>query len=165
MFKARTIPVALLTLALASTAAIAGPNLSTPGFAFGTGCVGHNCVATQGSGSFNSETIATDPSQTYTVDFFVSESGGPTSEFSLFWDGQLVADVVNPANYANNVEFTYTDLTASSDATVLEIHGRQDPGGINFNNFTVTASDVPEPASLGILGAGLIGLYRARRRG
>ncbi len=60
------------------------------------------------------------------------------------------------------IEFTYNNLLATTSATVLEVHGQQDPAGIFFDDFAM--NQVPEPASLGLLGLGFAGLMMSRRK-
>ncbi len=137
-----------------------------------TGCVGHACVSTLGSGAFFQQNLATTAGQTYNLSFFVGENAGATSELSVFWNGSLIADILNPANntldFNTNpgmIEFTFNNLLATGSSTSLEIHGRQDPAGISFDNVSVVAANnVPEPASLALVGLGLAGLGAARRR-
>jgi hypothetical protein len=104
-----------------------------------TGCVSNDCVTTLGSGAFVSQTLATSPGQTYDLCFWVTENSGPTSEMSVFWNGTLIADVLNPNNHGNSVwkEFSFAALPATGSATVLEVHGRQDPAAIFFDDFSV----------------------------
>ncbi|MBC7799807.1 MAG: PEP-CTERM sorting domain-containing protein [Gemmatimonadaceae bacterium] len=132
-----------------------------------TACVGHGCVSTLGEGGYVQQTLATTAGQAYTLKFYVGEDAGPTSEISVFWDGVLVADVLNPANSSlpGYVSFAFGGLLASSGATSLELHGRQDPSFIFFDDVEVTVSDVPEPRSLLALAIGLAGLGLTRVRG
>lgn len=136
-----------------------------------TGCIGQGCVSTLGSGAFIEQTLTTLPGQSYNLSFWVGEAGGPTSEMSVFWDGILVADIVNPANntldFVTNpgmVQFTFNNLLATGAATSLEIHGRQVTGAISFDNVSVErANAAPEPASLALMALGLAGLAGVRR--
>jgi hypothetical protein len=138
-----------------------------------TGCVGHGCVDSLGSGSFVGQTLNTTAGTSYDLSFWVGENTGATSEMSVFWNGAMIADILNPANNSLNtsgmLQYTFSGLLATSSLTGLEVHGRQDPGGIGFDDFSVTASqapaDVPEPASAAILltGLGMMG-FLARRK-
>lgn len=187
--------VAVAALLIAAPAAMASVELVTNGdFASGTagwtgnmgvgntwgvggssamvsGCVGHSCVSTIGSGAYFGQTVATTAGALYNLSFLVGENAGATSEFSLFWNGLLVADVLNPANNSlnfgtnpNMVSYSYQVL-ATGATTAFEIHGRQDPAGISFDNVSVTlaANAVPEPGSMLLLGVGMLGLLSARK--
>lgn len=186
-------------LLLATSSAFASPNLvANPGFENGydnwsmtmgvvngtsrsgaysaaTGCVGHGCVSTLSSGSWFAQTLNTVAGATYDLSFWVGEYGGATSELSVFWNGSMIADVLNPANNTLSnggmIQYAYSGLVASSASTGLEVHGRQDPGAIYFDDFSVTASQapngVPEPASAAIVlaGLGMMSLLARRKRG
>jgi len=133
----------------------------------GSTCVGHSCVNTQGSGAYIAQTLNTVAGSSYNLGLWVSEAGYATSEMAIYWNGALVANVVNPANnnYLNWVQFNYNNLVATGSATVLEIHGRHDPAAIFFDDISVTAA-VPEPSSYAMLMAGLgaLSLIAKRRR-
>jgi hypothetical protein len=136
-----------------------------------TGCVGPDCVSTYGAGAFVAQVLNTVAGQSYTLSFFVTEDSGPTSEMSVWWDGAQVADVLNPNNNGGPtgwLQFTYTNLLATSNLTVFAVNGRQDPGGLYFDDFNVDVtqpSGVPEPMSFMLAGAGLaaVGLVRRKR--
>jgi hypothetical protein len=70
-------------------------------------------------------------------------------------------------NQTGPVQFTATGLFATAGSTWFEVHGRQDPGAIFFDDVSVTevaTADVPEPGTLAVLLTGL-GLFGATRRG
>jgi hypothetical protein len=141
-----------------------------------TPCVGNACVSTLDAGAYVQQSLATTAGQTYTLSFFVAENAGPTSEFSVFWNGVQVADVLNPANNSLRsgtpwIQYSYSGLLATANSTVLQVHGRQDLGSILFDDFsvdpTITAA-VPEPSTwammiLGFAGVGFMA-YRRRNR-
>lgn len=136
----------------------------------GTGCVGNACVSNAGTGAYLGQTLATDANSLYTLSFWVGEDSGATSEFSVFWNGVMVADVLNPANNTLNngmgmVQYSFTNLLATGAATAFELHGRQDPAGIYFDDVSVvSANNVPEPSSLALIGLGLAGLAFSKRK-
>jgi PEP-CTERM motif len=146
-----------------------------------TGCIGHDCVGTSGAGAYIQQTLATTAAQTYDLSFWVGETGGSTgdfrvlpttSEFTVFWNGHLVADIVNPANNTLPagpfVQYRFSGLLATGGSTVLEVHGRQDPSFIFFDDFAVNASvgAVPEPSTwaMMILGFAGVGFMAYRRK-
>lgn len=145
-------------LLLPNEAARTGSNVAL------SSCVGPDCVLELGQGSYIRQTLATTAGQAYTLRFYVGEDAGPTSEVAVFWDGLLVANILNPANNSlpGYASFVLGGLLASTSATSLELHGRQDPSVMLFDDVEVTVSNVPEPRSALALAIGLAGLGLTR---
>jgi hypothetical protein len=101
--------------------------------------------------------LSTIAGESYDLSFWVTEDGGPTSELSVFWDGIQVADVLNPNNNGNTAwkQFSYSALLASSNSTVLEVHGEQVPSAIYFDDFSADVT-APEPGTFEIAGLGAL---------
>lgn len=141
----------------------------------GTGCIGPECLELPNYASLN-QTIHTSVGKTYEFSFWVAEYLGSPSGFAVYWDGNLIERVTDPANNSltfigNNVfegtwtQFTYKGLVASSASTGIELRGRHDPGGLHIDDISVveeTATDIPEPGSLALLGLGALVLMSRR---
>lgn len=126
-----------------------------------TNCVGAGCLSTFGFGSFLGQTLATTQGQYYDLSFWV-RSTSSVAEFSVFWDGVMIADHLNPSGPMLN--YTYSGLAATGSATSFEIHGRGDGYVIAFDDISVQAGMVPEPLGYAMLFAGLGVLAIALRR-
>ena len=142
-----------------------------------TGCIGPECVDLPNVSSLN-QTIHTTIGVSYELSFFVAEYLGSPSEFAVYWGGNLLERVMNPANDSLNylgdgmfegtwTQFTYTGLLATSAGTEIELRGRHDPGAMYFDDISVvdnTGTDVPEPGSMALLGIGVLALAGRRIR-
>lgn len=139
---------------------------------FSSTCVGHECVAELSKGSFFEQSLPLTGGALYEISFVPQALAGQDSEFSVFWNGIMIADVLNPAYK----KYTFTalatiDYWTTNQFTDLQIHGRSDPGIIFFYDLRVFETSanpvtaVPEPSTWVMMLLGFAGLgFTAYRR-
>ena len=124
-----------------------------------------------GSLGFLAQTLTTIAGSSYDISFAWGSQGGPSNEFRVTWDGNVLLDYVNfnPSDHPDYTVFHFTE-TASTKSTVLEFGFRQDPTYQGLDAVSVTPSSVtstvPEPSTVALLGLGgmclAVGAYRRR---
>ena len=120
-----------------------------------------------GSDGFLSQTLATTPGTFYDLRFWLrNNSGVGPNDFAAFWDGIPVFALVNAGAFGFTSEYIPTLLGTGSDT--LSFSFRNDPSFWHLDDISVTSlssevAPTPEPATLTLIGTGLIAAAFRRR--
>jgi len=110
-----------------------------------------------------SQTLSTIPGQPYNLTFWLAHSqSNNANDFHVTWGGTPLLDLVN-ANIFGYTGYAYSNEIASSSSTILTFSGRENPSWYYLDDVSVTGAAVPEPATMLLLGSGLLGLWGFRK--
>jgi hypothetical protein len=117
-----------------------------------------------GSDGTLSQTLTTNPGDSYTVSFYLDAVGDVTSDFSAYWNTDVLMSVGNPNTGDVWTQYLFTVIGTGSDT--IQLNFRDDPAYIALDDVVVldAGTAIPEPGSLGLLISGLAVVILARRR-
>jgi hypothetical protein len=112
-----------------------------------------------------SQSLITTPGTTYTISFLLQNlDTSSTNFFELMFDGASVFTETNAVFDPAAAALSFTADASSPDATLAFVDSNPNSGFILDDVSVTPLVAVPEPSSVALFGAGLIGLFAAATR-
>jgi hypothetical protein len=111
------------------------------------------------------QSVATTPGASYTIDFFLAQAGGAPNSFSVSWGGSTIFSLTNQSSFGYT-EYTFTE-TASTASTALQFQFLAGAGQWFLDDVSVNPAGVGVPdagSTLPLLGFASLGLVALRRK-
>lgn len=185
----KTLKIAAAALALAANTAFAG-TITNGNFAANlSGWSANGYVSVQNNGTYNyadlfaglgagayttlSQSISLNAGDVLTgyAQFFAHDYVPFNDDAFVSINGTnlFYSNIPMVGNYGTGdlTQFTFTALTSGVYSLVAGVANQGDNGlasELQISNFSIASNDVPEPASLALLGLGLLGMSAARRK-
>jgi hypothetical protein len=117
-----------------------------------------------GSLGYISQTLVTTPGASYVVDYWLSAGGGGANQFQFIWGGIVLQNLLN-LGAPGYTHYSY-NVTALSASTTISFGFYYPSDFWYFDDAAVNdaSNGVPEPATIGLVAAALLGLVALRRR-
>jgi hypothetical protein len=119
-----------------------------------------------GSLGFISQDLTTVSGGTYDLTFWLQNRLGNSNEneYQVYWGEVLLTDDIIDSPFFPYTEISFGNLTASSSSTELKFGFRNGPSWFDLDDVSVSMTSVPEPATMLLLGSGLIALWGFRKK-